>query len=79
MRPSDAKVGNLACVTDLGSAEGILAGPEHLTARREGAVGLVVAFAETNGQDSPRVVWVKHGRTTAPYWDHELTLQGVPE
>jgi len=48
---------------------------KHLDARREGAVGKVISVV---GRGDLTVVWVQHGRTTAPYLPFELALVGEP-
>jgi hypothetical protein len=76
MRDEQAVLGNIVRVDHLRTTQGMLAGPEHIEARREGAMGRVVS-RELVGDDV--IVWVKHGRTTAPYWQSELRLVGVPD
>ena len=53
----------------------IMSSQKHLDARREGAVGKVISVV---GRGDLTVVWVQHGRTTAPYLPFELALVGEP-
>lgn len=76
MRAEDARLGNIVRVNLLRGTKGMMCSPEHLANRRQHALGKVVRIATAHRDDSDILVWVKHGRTTAPYWNNELDLQG---
>lgn len=72
--PDTFKVRQVVQVVRLAPGVVILASQEHLDARHEGATGTVVSVV--HGQED--LIWVQHGRTTAPYFSYELSLLGEP-
>jgi len=63
-------------VDHLGITGGMLCGPEHLANRRTGAVGRITATERPHEAANDLLLWVKHGKMMAPYWNRELILVG---
>lgn len=78
MRSDEIRVGNIVRVTHIASTEGMLCGPEHMDARKDGATGRIIGLETTASEENHVLVWVRHGttKTVAPYWNYELLLVG---
>ena len=76
MRGSEVVVGNVVRVLALRNTTGMLCDPEHLTNRRAPVMGRIVSCEQCDDDGGTVLVWVKHGKTTAPYWNYELDFIG---
>ena len=73
MRASEALVGNIVAVSDLGPTSRLLCSPEHLANRKTGLLGKISQVTAGLGEI---LVWVEHGKTVAPYFPTELQFVG---
>jgi len=76
MRGKDVLIGHIVRVLALRNTTGMLCGPEHLANRRAPVMGKVIACEPCDEDEGTVLVWVKHGKTEAPYWNYELDLVG---
>ncbi len=78
MRGEEVVVGNVVRVATLHNTTGMLCGPKHLANRRAPVTGRIVSREQCGDDGGTVLVWVKHGKTTAPYWNYELDFLGEP-